>query len=308
MEGGMSDFWIHLEGCDKLRSIMQVGDRERNSLPRTDRLIAICTFMSTLSLSTDPHFAVESWRDVSSSAPADCVLDAASVSVDDHSLEYTYGISAKLARYMKLINLRAQQLDYFEHRNHSPSASLLRAATTIHDALMSWSISDEPLASINGDDHETRSLITCHILAFHAALVIYFYTRMNWLDRFSYEQISCHGMIAPDDVLQHYNRICVTNLLAAEALKLSCGGRVGWKTMAPIVWPGFIAACEAEPCEQPLWQTWWTDVQKYSIGSIQSLWDVVQEVWRQHKHDSGQERPRWMAVLRRSGRRVMSGG
>lgn len=264
--------------------------------------------MSSLSRSTDPYLPVKRWTEGASSASVDHMLDTSSFCANDHSLEYTYGISATLARYMELINLRSQQLDYYKSRNLPPSTSLLRAVTTIHDALTSWSISDETLASVNGDDHETRSLVTCHILAFHAALIIHFYTRMDWLDRCSYEQNACRNATHPGNVLQHYNHVCVTNLLAAEALKSSCRSRVGWKAMAPIVWPGFIAACEAEPDEQPLWRAWWMGVQQYSIGSIQSLWNVVQEVWHQPKCDSGQERLRWMPVLRRHGRRVMSGG
>lgn len=308
MEGGMSDFWIHLDGCNKLQLAMQPKGSERDRSAQTNRLIAICRFMSTLSRSTDPYLLVGRWREGAPIVSADYVLDISSFCADDHSLEYTYGISATLAQYMNLINLRSQQLDYYECRNLPPPASLLRAVTTVHDALTSWSINDEPLASVNEDDHETQSLVSCHILAFHAALMIYFYTRMNWRDRCSYRQNSWHDATNLDGVLCYYNRVCVTNLLAAEALKSSCRSRVGWKAMAPIVWPGFIAACEAEPLEQPLWRTWWTGVQQCSIGSIQSLWNVVQEVWKQQNYDSGPVRPRWVAVLRRNGRRVMSGG
>ena len=77
--------------------------------------------------------------------------------------------------------------------------------------------------------------------------------------------------------------------------------------MAPIVWPGFIAACEAEANEQPLWRAWWIGVRQYRIGSIQALWDVVQEVWRRQQHDSSQGRQGWIEILRCSGTRVMSG-
>ena len=77
--------------------------------------------------------------------------------------------------------------------------------------------------------------------------------------------------------------------------------------MAPIVWPGFIAACEAGPEQRPLWRVWWIGVQRYSIGSIGVLWGVVQEVWEM-RDEGEREVPGWRAVLKRNGRRVMSGG
>jgi arginine metabolism regulation protein II len=307
----MNDFWIHLDGCNKLHSIMRPDQRERDRSPRTKQLLTICGFMNTLSRSTDPYLSPKRWKDGASSTSVDPSTSSSSSSsfcTDDQSLEYTYGISATLARYMDLTILRSQNLDYYTEQDLPPPASLLLAIAAIHDGLTTWSINNEPLASVNEDDHETRSLVTCHILAFHAALVIYFYARTNWPDCTWRDKSSPHTTVTSDNVMRHYNRICVTSLLAAEALKSSCGSRVGWNAMAPIVWPGFIAACEAEPDQQPLWRTWWTGVQWYSIGSIESLWDVVQEVWRQHRHGKIQERPRWLGVLKRSGRRVMSGG
>lgn len=302
----MNDFWIHLSGCNKLHPIMRPMQRENDRSPRTKQLLTICGFMNTLSRSTDPYLSPKQWKVGASSASVDPSLS--SFCTDDQSLEHTYGISATLAHYMDLTILRSQHLDYYREQNLPPPASLLHAIAAIHDGVTTWSIQNEPLASVNEDDHETRSLVTCHVLAFHAALVIYFYARTNWPDCSSRDQSSLHTMVTSESAMRHYNRICVTNLLAAEALKSSCGSRVGWNAMAPIVWPGFIAACEAEPDEQPLWRTWWISVQWYSIGSIERLWDVVQEVWRQHRDGKIQERPRWLGVLKRSGRRVMSGG
>ena len=48
--------------------------------------------------------------------------------------------------------------------------------------------------------------------------------------------------------------------------------------MAPVVWPGLIASCEADTTDREMWQSWWTMVQKYRIGSIARLWSVVREV------------------------------
>lgn len=303
----MSDFWIHLDGCDKLRAIMKIEALEHNPPSETKQILSICTFMETLSRSTNPYLPPKQWKEGELSAPIDYMLDSSTLCTDDHSLEFTYGISATLARYMKLLNSHLQHLDYYKDHNLSPPVSLLRIISTIRDALETWSIADEPLASVEEGDHETRSLLICHVTAFHAAIVIYLHTRTSWLNRHSNNKSSSQDPASASNILRHHDRICVTSLLAAESLKASCGAQVGWSPMAPIVWPGFIAACEAEPDEQPLWRTWWTGVQQYCIGSIQILWDVVQEVWQRQKDGRVQERPRWMGVLKCSGRRVMSG-
>jgi arginine metabolism regulation protein II len=298
MEGSMTDFWIHLDGCEKLRSAMLTG--ESVPLPRTEQLLTICSFMSTLSRSTDPFLPSKPWK-YGPAASIKYLLERSPFRVDDHSLEFTYGITATLARYMDLIILLSRHLDYYVTRNLPVPSSLQRVVSDLQKALETWTITTEPLASVPKANHETLSLVTCHIIAFHASLVTYFHTRTRW-----YTSTSSPQSQSMD--LSYYNRICVTNLLAAEALKTSCGSRIGWNAMAPIVWPGFIAACEAEVHERPLWRTWWLGVQRYCIGSIASLWEVVQEVWESKDNGDRGHGPRWMTVLRRSGRRVMSGG
>jgi arginine metabolism regulation protein II len=302
MEGSMTDFWIHLDGCERLRAVMLRG--ESIPSPRTEQLFTICSFMSTLSRSTDPFLPPKPWKD-GPAASIEYLLEASPFRVDDHSLEFTYGITATLARYMNLTILLPRHTDYYATRKLPVPSSLQQVVSDLQKALETWTITTEPLASVPKADHETLSLVTCHILAFHASLVIYFHTRTRWLATPSYTSTSSPQSQPPD--LHHYNRICVTNLLATEALKSSCGSRIGWNAMAPIVWPGFIAACEADVHERPLWRTWWVSVQRYCIGSIASLWEVVQEVWREEEEGRA-DGPRWMGVLRRSGRRVMSGG
>ncbi|RDW63186.1 Zn(II)2Cys6 transcription factor [Aspergillus mulundensis] len=279
MEGSMTDFWIHLDGCKKLRFLLP---KQGNNQLRT-----ICSFMSTLSRSTDPWLPPKPWKQQENSP----------FLPDDSNLECTYGITATLASYMDLVIRLSQHLRYY-HTNDLPlPPPLEHAISTLHSALISWSIAKEPLMSVAEGDAETFSLVQCHILAFHAGIVIYFYTVTGWTRTPDSRSILCH-----------YNNICVTNLLSAEALKTTYGSQAGWNAMAPIVWPGFIAACEAVPEERPLWRIWWVGVQRYRIGSIEVLWEVVQEVWDIDENSSDANEPRWMSVLRRNGRRVMSGG
>lgn len=294
----MSDFWIHLDGCEKLLSVVKQNSALQSS--GTNQLLTICSFMGTLSRSTDPYLPPKVWREQLPVTINDLFAKSAFFP-DNHSLEFTYGITATLASYMDLTISLSQHLRYYKTNQLTIPNSLEQAISIIHDALTSWSITDEPLSSVPADDTETLSLLRCHILAFHAALVVYFYTITNW--------DTTHSSTASSGVSRaDHNHICVTNLLAAEALKSSVGARSGWNAMAPIVWPGFIAACEAGVHERPLWRTWWVNVQRYCIGSIAILWGVVQEVWEDEDTCAEVTGPRWVAVLRRSGRRVMSGG
>ncbi|EAW11079.1 Zn(II)2Cys6 transcription factor [Aspergillus clavatus NRRL 1] len=287
MEGSMTEFWIHLEGCEKLRLSLQ---NSQLCSSRHDQLLTICSFMSTLSRSTNPYLEPKPWRE-HPSVSIDHLLRISPFLPDNHSLEFTYGTTATLASYMSLAILLSQHLCYYEVHNLPLPPSLEEVCAALDRALLTWSISDEPLSSVPDGDYQTLSLVSCHILAFHAAVVIYFHTLTH---------------VRSASVLRHYNKICVSNLLAAEALKSSHGSQIGWNAMAPIVWPGFIAACEAELEERPLWRAWWIGVQRYCIGSIHTLWDVVQEVWQdENPYDRG---PKWKAVLGRRGRRVMSGG
>lgn len=284
----MTEFWVHLNGCNQLKSSIQ-GQAIASS--GHSQLIHICSFMSTLACSTDPFLAPEAWTGIFENA--DDLRQGSPFLPDDHSLEFTYGTTATLATYLHLTISLSQNCAYYELNQLPLPEALQQACDSLCTAISHWSIDQETLASLPEDDYETRSLITCHVIAFHAAVVIYFHSVLNYS--------------APGSILRTSNRVCVSNLLAAEALKSSDGARKRWNAHAPIVWPGFIAACEAELDERPLWQAWWTGVQKYCLGSIVTLWDVVQEVWR--ARDAGNtETPGWRGILRQRGRRVMSGG
>ncbi|KAL4974024.1 fungal-specific transcription factor domain-containing protein [Aspergillus desertorum] len=291
MEGSMTDCWIHLDGCEKLQSILRAQ--------AADQLLAICAFMSTLSRSTDPCLPARPWEWKAERPPVsiDDFLATSTFARDNPSLEFTYGITTTLASYMELTIRLSQHLRYYHIHGLPLPLSLEQAICALHKALTAWSDTNEPLSSVSKGDSETLSLVRCHVLAFHAALVIYLYIVTGW----STDPSST-------SIVRHYNRICVTNLLSAEALKTSYGAQAGWDAMAPIVWPGFVAACKAAQDERPLWRTWWVCVQRYCIGSIAVLWEIVQEVWQEDDLQVRELEPRWMKVLRRSGRRVMSGG
>ncbi|KAL5046133.1 fungal-specific transcription factor domain-containing protein [Aspergillus fruticulosus] len=259
MEGGMTDFWIHLDGCEKLQPLLRAQG--------ADQLLAICAFMSTLAGSTDPCLPTRPW---------------------EWKAERPPGITSALAHYMDLTIRLSQHVRYY-HIHGLPLPPVV-GASHLHSPRSPNQLVHRQLSYsllFPKGDSETLPLVRCHILAFHAALVIYLYTVTGWS--------SDPGSTS---IVRHYNSICITTLLSAEALETSYGAQAGWNAMAPIVWPGFVAACEAAPDERPLWRTWWVSVQRYCIGKMwQEVSLVVEEL-----------EPRWMEVLRGSGRRVMSGG
>ncbi|KAL4988652.1 hypothetical protein BDW68DRAFT_186993 [Aspergillus falconensis] len=233
---------LSMVSIDKLQPLLRAQG--------ADQLLAICAFMSTLAGSTDPRLPTRPWEWKAERPPVSIeeFLGTSPFSPDNSSLEFTtYDTITSMASLFP--------------------PPLEQAISTLHEALTSWSI--------------TLPLVRCHILAFHAALVIYLYTVTGWS--------SDPGSTS---IVRHYNSICITTLLSAEALETSYGAQAGWNAMAPIVWPGFVAACEAAPDERPLWRTWW----------------IVQEMWQEVSLVVEELEPRWMEVLKGSGRRVMSGG
>ncbi|KAF9890463.1 hypothetical protein FE257_005868 [Aspergillus nanangensis] len=292
MEGGMTEFWIHLQGCDQL-SILQPYMLDPSL--RRDKLRSIGCFMSVLSQSTNPYMTPMPWmrqiQDVES------LLGTTGFHSPDHLiLEYTYGTTACLATYLELTISLSQSLTYYNLHKQPVPETLHRAQDLLQNKIRTWSISQEPVVSLLADDDEdTRALISCHVVAFHAATAIYFYTMLDYP--------------VETTTLKTYRMTCVSNLLAAEALKASDSARTRWGPMAPIAWPGFIAGCEADLDERELWETWWTESRKYCLGSIETLWKIVREVWK--RRDAGLiegDIPGWMWVLRRQRRRAMSGG
>jgi arginine metabolism regulation protein II len=95
--------------------------------------------------------------------------------------------------------------------------------------------------------------------------------------------------------------IVAEKLGTIEDLKTSHGGPL----TASIMWPGFVAACEATPSQRGGWQVWWQHMLTYCIGNIATLWQVVQDVWK--ARDAGDlETPGWIGVLRANKQRILA--
>ena len=91
-----------------------------------------------------------------------------------------------------------------------------------------------------------------------------------------------------------------------EYIKATHMANVDAKVTASVTWPGFIASCEAESGHsREMWCQWWETMLQYQIGNIAHLWVIVKDAWA--LRDAGcREVPAWMAVLRRTGRRIIA--
>ncbi|MBE7181343.1 MAG: hypothetical protein INR71_09085, partial [Terriglobus roseus] len=161
-----------------------------------------------------------------------------------------------------------------------------------------------------------RLLADCHQLAFAHGLRVYYHTRIQPCPRAQMQthvRRVGHYLLRLEELRQQQQNYPKQNYPNTTS------GRIGG---ASIMWPGFIAACEADDVNdhhdddgedangerggtRHLWRTWWSRMLAYRIGNIACLWDVVQAAWR--ARDAGAtESPAWMPVLRRSGRRVLA--
>jgi arginine metabolism regulation protein II len=288
MDGAMTEFWIHLDGCERLQRLIP----ERQILQEPyKQLHSVRFFMATIARSTQQNFIPTPWPDPES--PQGVLAHISSpFHLDDHSLEFTYGITASLASFIHITTTLYHHVLYYTANDLIIPSSLQSAINEHGQNISDWSLSMESFLSIHPMDHDTLTIIRHHVMAFHRAIRIHF-----------------HTLVLPTSptILTTYSQTTVENLIAAESLKCARGARYGWKSMAPVVWPGLIASCEADTTDREMWRSWWMMVQKYRIGSIARLWSVVREVW--DSRDNGcVEIPGWAPVLRAKGLRIISGG
>lgn len=294
MEGGLTEFWIHLEGCNRLRTSTP---SDLSLEIQQSQLQTVCLFMTTLAKSTDPDLEMLPWPfdDELEFEPSEFL--SLTFNLADSSLEFIYGITATLASFIQIITRLSQHTRYYEFSTASTPPSLMAVCEELGEQIASWSIDQESLLSIDGCTNRfTVSLIQHHILAFHSAILILHHTRLS-------------GSLISESssILEAYSRATLSNLSAMEDIKASHLGEVGWKTMAPVVWPGFIAACEAAEEDWEVWRHWWTGVQSYRIGSIATMWTMVQDVWAE-RAEGRKGTSLWVDICRRNGQRIISGG
>lgn len=284
----MSEYWIHLDGLERLAR--QLRDDGKAS-PIIDRLITNSSFLSTVASTTSMDLPPIPWQDDS--------IDSYDLKDEHyrahHGLEVTYGITNSLARLMRQIVNRSQNISFYVSKDIPLPTSLITACTNLSEAISQWSIEEEPLSELflfESDSHSRTSLRLAqqHLLAFVHGLRVYYHTRI----------LPC----SPSE-MSHYVQLVAQNLIAIEVIKSEA--KYDSNVAATITWPGFIASCEAKQGqERDIWYRWWNGMLRHRIGNIPHLWNMVQKAWALRDDEGSTEVPGWMPALRVTGKRVLA--
>ncbi|KAF7515338.1 hypothetical protein PCG10_003379 [Penicillium crustosum] len=273
----MSEYWLHLKGfkrlqilCDRLQSPIQ-------KLCKTERYLKTVFYcQSTLSRSTDCGLRPLPW-------PSHLLeSDVADDSIDNHCLQHTYGVTHTLLRFIHNIKTLSRHLTYYSLQGLSLPNGLERERVAVGEKLLLWNIECEEIVLFDQSEAArlTAKITRLHVLAFSYAIQVFYMTHL----------------VLPVDLGDPTNDEIAVKLQQQISQVASClqrieiikrdNPRVFRKPMAPILWPGYIASCEAEPGNRDLWLEWWADMRRYQIGNIQPLWNAVQETWKSRDEDT----------------------
>ncbi|KAK9481490.1 fungal-specific transcription factor domain-containing protein [Lipomyces starkeyi] len=274
MEGRMVEYWIHLDGYEQLQ-------RQRNYGESSRQLKTIFTF---------PFYDFQElpWSEDEFLSDLHIMLAAPSTTADDSNLEFTYGITSTRASMMRLTTKLSQHISFYASCDLPLPHTLETACRILGKHISEWSISSEPLSSIDSSDPVRLSVAKLHILAFGQALNVYYRTRIR----------PCEP-----HTMAFYVNVVAEDLQSIEVIRKSQGYR--GPLSASVMWPGFIAACGAMPSQRGVWQAWWGDMLTYRIGNIPHLWQVVQDVWAA-RDACDMETSGYIGALRRHRKKVLA--
>jgi arginine metabolism regulation protein II len=222
--------------------------------------------MTTIAKSTNPNIETHPWSfshdlDFNPSIYLSSPYDAT-----DSSLEFIYGITTTLTSFIHHVTKLFKYTLYYTSLHLPLPSSLQDTCNVLGKRITTWSLSQERLLSIDDTcSLQTLTLIQSHILTFHSAIRIFFHTRLSPCATF---------------VLAACSRYTLSKLQQMENIKMQHTSDTSGKVMAPVVWPGFVAACEAADEDRDAWQRWWVRMQSYRIGSIATMWTVVRRFGR----------------------------
>jgi arginine metabolism regulation protein II len=246
-------------------------------------MINICNFLHVVSESTNWSLVPIPWEGSPTTSSA-----AVPLFYEDGTLETTYGITADLVGLISRITRLAQTIRHCSVHSISLPQDLQIAREHLAVAVDSLAALQD-VATIPEDcDEHVRALLAEHIDAFALGIKVYFYVSVG----------SC-SQERLDDLVQEIG--CKLNMI--EEQKKSTERR--YAKTATIMWPGFVASCEARQDHRASWRRWWSDMASYGIGNIAVLWNIVQESWS--LRDSGSViYPAWLPVLRAKGKFILA--
>jgi arginine metabolism regulation protein II len=269
MHGDMDQFWPHLDASMRICELLRPVAWDR---PRSRSMNNICNFLHVISESTNWSLVPVPWEGSSTTNLP--------LFYEDGTLETTYGITAGLAELILRVTRLAQSMRYYSDYSISPPPGLQIAREHLAIAVESLPALQDTAEIPQDCDEHVRALLAEHIDAFALGIKVYFHVSVGPCNQ---ERL--------DDLVQEVG--CKLNKI--EDHKKSTGKR--YAKTATIMWPGFVAACEARQDHRDLWRRWWSDMASYGIGNIDALWNIVQESWL--LRDAGSDiSPAWLLVLR----------
>jgi arginine metabolism regulation protein II len=246
-------------------------------------MINICNFLHVISESTNWSLAPMPWEESSTTYSA-----ATPLFYEDGTLETTYGITAGLAGLISRITRLAQTIRYYSFHSISPPPEVQIARGHLAAAVKSLPALQDATSIPQDCDEHVRALLAEHVDAFALGIEVYFHVSVGLC---SQERL--------DDLVHEIG--CKLNMI--EEQKQSTEKR--YAKTATIMWPGFVAACEARKGHRDQWRRWWSDMAHYGIGNIEALWSIVQESWV--LRDSGSDiSPAWLPILRSKGKFILA--
>ncbi|KAH7129086.1 fungal-specific transcription factor domain-containing protein [Dactylonectria macrodidyma] len=192
-----------------------------------------------------------------------------------------YGIPQALLGLISQTTHLANELDFFSAKDNDCSFTeqLNKRSTQLENKICNWDgiLRDVPIHS--GVANEDNCLMMHHlVLALHSSLIIFYYRRVRKINPV---------------ILQSYVEQAFTHLLRCTEFSLQHDQTVA------MVWPGFIAACEAlSPDSQAKWLQWLREAGKRSnLRGFDVSADVAMEVWKNRK-ERNDITVSWVDVLR----------
>ncbi|KAM0231600.1 hypothetical protein ACHAPO_008448 [Fusarium lateritium] len=179
--------------------------------------------------------------------------------------EYIYGIKPSIAVAInQTCRLAEHLLRIREEGEQQMPDTLLETCEELGNMLESWRLEEETPTPISSDDDLGVLIFTHQAKAWHAAALIYYYTRIQGAQ--------------PADLIQEVTAVA-KHMYAMEDIKSRLGVLTQDNPMAPITGPAFVASCNALGDMRQVWRTWWEGMYGYKIGNIIKQWSVVQRIW-----------------------------
>ncbi|KAL4940529.1 hypothetical protein BDV06DRAFT_223972 [Aspergillus oleicola] len=298
MHGSMSEFPLHLAAFRALQAQYQQKNRNGpaetlETSPAERYLNSIFYLQSTLSLSTNCELTPVPWpSDPQRSHCREESMYKIATTVNDTCLQYTYGTTKCLAIFIRAAATLFRSVSYYLSAGVQLPAGLQHAVYTLLSKLNSWSLAAENIIEL--PDFTTMKVMKLHILAFHDAIHIFCVTHLM-LPFYTCQEAH---KASSEEIRLRASRV-LTHLQCIENIKQE-NSRIFYTQAASILWPGFIASCEAVGEDRSGWTKWWEHMLTYRIGNIASLYATVREVWQLSNSGQGSSKiPVWRVLLKK---------